>query len=72
MRGKRVLDLGTNNAMIPLEMLRAGARSVTGYERDPVFADYARLNRRWFEFVENRWYALDWWSDRCTRSSSAT
>jgi predicted RNA methylase len=58
-RGKRVLDLGTNNAMIPLEMMRAGARSVTGYEMDPVFADYARLNRRWFEFVDNRSYDLE-------------
>jgi hypothetical protein len=58
-RQRRVLDLGTNNAMIPLEMLRAGARSVTGYELDPVFADYARLNRRWFEFVDNRSYQLD-------------
>ena len=58
-RGKRVLDLGTNNAMIPLEMLRAGARSVTAYEPDPVFADYARINRRWFEFVDNRSYGFD-------------
>ncbi len=58
-RGKRVLDLGTNNAMIPLEMLRAGAHSVTAYERDPVFADYARLNRRWFEFIDNRSYGFE-------------
>ncbi|HUH94349.1 MAG TPA: hypothetical protein VL742_14550 [Casimicrobiaceae bacterium] len=58
-RGKRVLDLGTNNAMVPLEMLRAGARSVTAYEVDPVFADYARLNRSWFEFVDNRSYGLE-------------
>jgi hypothetical protein len=29
---------------IPLEMLRAGARGVTAYELDPVFADYARIN----------------------------
>jgi len=58
-RGKRVLDLGTNNALIPLEMLRAGARSVTAYELDPVFADYARINRRWFEFVDNRSYDFD-------------
>jgi len=58
-RGKRVLDLGTNNAMVPLEMLRAGARSFTAYERDPVFADYARLNRRWFEFVDDRSYGLE-------------
>jgi len=59
LRGKRVLDLGTNNAMIPLEMLRAGARSVTAYEVDPVFADYARINRGWFEFLDNRSYQLE-------------
>ena len=58
-RGKRVLDLGTNNAMVPLEMLRAGARSVTAYEVDPVFADYARLNREWVEFLDNRPYDLE-------------
>jgi len=58
-RGKRVLDLGTNNGMIPVEMLRAGAHSVTAYERDPVFAEYARLNRRWFEFVDNRSYGFE-------------
>jgi hypothetical protein len=58
-RGKRVLDLGTNNGMIPVEMLRAGAHSVTAYERDPVFAEYARLNRQWFEFVDNRSYGFE-------------
>lgn len=58
-RGKRVLDFGTNNAMIPMEMLRAGAKSVTAYERDPVFAEYARLNRRWFEFIDNRSYDFE-------------
>lgn len=54
--GKRVLDLGCNNALLPLEMLRAGARGVTAYELNPVFARYARLNHRWFEFVDNRRY----------------
>jgi hypothetical protein len=58
-RGKRILDLGTNNAMIPLEMLRAGAKSVTGYEVDPVFADFARLNWGWVEFLDNRSYQLE-------------
>ena len=59
LRGKRVLDLGTNNATMPLQMLRAGARSVTAYELDAVFADFARLNHRWFEFVDNRSYDLE-------------
>jgi len=57
-RGKRILDLGTNNALLPLSMLRAGARHVTAYELDPVFAQYARATRRWFEFVDNKAYDL--------------
>lgn len=51
--GKSVVDLGCNNALLPLEMLRAGARRVTAYELNSVFAKYARLNHQWFEFVDN-------------------
>ena len=52
--GKTVLDLGCRDGVTSIEMLRAGARSVIGYEPDPVMAQYARLNRQWFEFVQNR------------------
>ena len=54
--GKSVLDLGCNNALLPLEMLRAGARRVTAYELNSIVARYARLNHRWFEFVDNASY----------------
>ncbi len=54
--GKRVLDLGSNNGVMPLEMLRAGATSVTGYEPDPTFAAFAKMNHKWFEFIDNRKY----------------
>ncbi len=54
--GKSIVDLGCNNALLPLEMLRAGARRVTGYELNPTVARYARLNHHWFEFVDNKRY----------------
>lgn len=54
--GKRILDLGSNNGVMPLEMLRAGAASVTGYEPDPTFAAFAEMNHKWFEFIDNRKY----------------
>ena len=37
-RGRRVLDLGSNNGSMPLMMLRAGARSVVGIEGSPEIA----------------------------------
>jgi len=45
-RGKRVLDLGSNNGSMPLMMLRAGASRVVGVEYTPAIADFARLNAR--------------------------
>jgi len=59
LRGKRVLDLGSNNAFLPLEMLRAGARKVTAYEYGPINSQLGRLNHKMFEFVDNRSYDLE-------------
>ena len=56
--GKRVLDLGSNNASLPLMMLRAGARSVTGIELTPAIADFARLNARILEWQDIRAYDI--------------
>ncbi len=41
-RGRRVLDLGSHNAVMPLMMLRSGARQVTAVERDPKALEVAR------------------------------
>lgn len=59
LRGKTVLDLGCNNGMLPLEMLRAGARKVTAYELDPTYATFARLSHQWFEMVDNQTYDFE-------------
>jgi hypothetical protein len=56
LEGKSVLDLGSNNPALPLEMLREGACRVTAFVPDPTVARYARLNHRWLEFVDNRRY----------------
>jgi 2-polyprenyl-3-methyl-5-hydroxy-6-metoxy-1,4-benzoquinol methylase len=45
-KGKRVLDLGSNNGSLLLMMLRAGASAVVGLELTPSIADVARLNAR--------------------------
>jgi Methyltransferase domain len=54
--GKRVVDLGCNNASMPLMMLRAGARSVVGIEQTPQIADLARLNARILAWRDMRSY----------------
>lgn len=58
-RGKTVLDLGCNNGMLPLEILRAGAKKVTAYELDPTYARFARMSREWFEMVDNKAYDFE-------------
>lgn len=58
-RGKRVLDLGSNNGLLPLLMLRAGAAEVTGVERDLGFVERARLVHRIFEWRDLRAYAFE-------------
>jgi hypothetical protein len=55
-RGRRVLDLGSNNGSMPLMMLRAGARSVVGIEGSPEIADLARLNARILSWRDIRPY----------------
>jgi SAM-dependent methyltransferase len=56
--GKRVLDLGSNNGLFPLLMLRAGAREIVGFEISPVFLDQARLVREILEWRDLRSYPL--------------
>lgn len=57
--GKRVLDLGSNNALMPLLMLRAGAARVLAVERSAELIETARLVHRVFEWRDLRRYALE-------------
>lgn len=57
-KGKRVLDLGSNNGSLPLMMLRAGAREVVAVECTPALADLARLNARILSWRDVRPYGI--------------
>ncbi len=50
LKDKRVLDLGSNNGIMPLMMLRDGAREVVGLELDPLMVERARVVQRIFEW----------------------
>lgn len=56
--GKKVLDLGSNNGLMPLLMLRAGAREVVGVELSPINVESAKLIQRIFEWRDMRSYKL--------------
>ncbi len=56
--GKTILDLGSNNGIMPLMMLRAGALRVTGLELSAEFVDSARLVHSVFEWHDMRKYDL--------------
>lgn len=58
-RGKTIIDLGSHNCLLPLEMLRRGAARVVAFEVNSVAAQFARLNHGWYEFVDNRKYNLE-------------
>ena len=58
-KGKRVLDLGSNNGSLPLMMLRAGAREVVAIEYTPQIADFARLNARILAWRDIRDYRIE-------------
>jgi SAM-dependent methyltransferase len=57
--GKRVVDLGANNASMSLMMARAGAREVVAVEASPAIAEFARLNARIFSWREMRTINVD-------------
>ena len=56
--GRRVLDLGSNNGLLPMLMLRAGASEVVAVERDAGPLETARLVHRVFEWRDQARYAL--------------
>ena len=74
LQDKYILDLGSNHALLSLEMLRAGARRVTAYELKDTHIEFAKINHEWFEFVDNTCYDLDLVQGRirdvCNRSLS--
>ncbi len=57
--GKRILDLGSYNGLMPLSMLASGARKVVAIERSPELATSARHLQRLFEWRHLRSYDLD-------------
>jgi SAM-dependent methyltransferase len=57
-KGRRVLDLGSNNGIFPMLMLQSGAREVLGIERSPEFIRRAELVKRVFEWRDQRRYGL--------------
>jgi hypothetical protein len=57
-RGKRLLDLGTNNGCMAIGMLRAGAREVVGVELSPELVERAKLVQRVFEWRDMRPYPM--------------
>lgn len=65
-RGGRVLDLGTNVGLNPLQMLRHGAASAIGIELDPKKALNAEVLKATFEWLDNRSYDFS-----CIRASFA-
>lgn len=56
--GKRILDLGSNNGVMPIAMLRAGAREVVGVEISPILAETARLVHKVFEWRDVAEYSF--------------
>ncbi|HET7218475.1 MAG TPA: class I SAM-dependent methyltransferase [Vicinamibacterales bacterium] len=56
--GKRVVDLGANNASMSLMMVRSGAREVVAVEASPAIAELARLNAGIFSWREMRPFNL--------------
>lgn len=54
--GKRVLDLGSNNGLMPLMMLRSGAKQVIGLELSPDLSEAASIVHKIFEWRDMRKY----------------
>lgn len=57
--GKRILDLGSNNGVMPMMMLRAGAREVIGVEISSTLTQRAKLVHKIFAWRDMKKYALD-------------
>ena len=56
--GKRILDLGANNALNSIQMLRIGAREVVAIEQNEESIKQSRFIKMGFEWIDNRRYNL--------------
>ena len=54
--GKRILDLGSNNGIMPLLMLKDGAREVVGLELMPEMVERARVIHEIYEWRDMKRY----------------
>lgn len=54
--GKRILDLGTNNAFNSIQMLRHGAREVIGIESESKYIGQGNFVKAAFEWADNTRY----------------
>ncbi|MFH1759688.1 MAG: hypothetical protein ABIA63_01180, partial [bacterium] len=57
-KNKRILDLGSNNGLMPLMMLRDGAREVIGIEKSFDLAKQSIILKRLFEWKDMKQYNL--------------
>lgn len=58
-KGRRIVSLGSNNACVELELLRAGASKVVCYEVSPDYRAQADLLKEACEWVDNTTYELE-------------
>jgi SAM-dependent methyltransferase len=56
--GKRVLDLGCGDAYYSMQMLRHGAREVTGIEDDPERIEHSLFIKEAFEWADSTTYGF--------------
>jgi len=54
--GKRILDLGANNAFNSMQMLKYGAQEIIGIELDSKYITQGNFIKEVFEWVDNRLY----------------
>lgn len=58
LEGKRVLDLGANNAFNSIQMLRHGAREAVGFEISEEHVEQVQFLKSVFEWADNREYSF--------------
>jgi serine/threonine protein kinase len=69
LEGRRVLDLGANNAFNALQMLRSGAREVVAVELDSAAIEQGNRLRELYEWADGRRYDLRYVHDTMASAS---